>query len=288
MAQVRQTERESETSRKSATSDRAALSLLDNAKSLAPLFMANSVANEQNGALSDEVIEALHDGGLFGLFVPKCLGGFEAGPVDALAVIEAVSYADASTGWVMFAVGVANGSGAAYLHDDAIARIFRGDRFPVIAGQGIPNGKATAVKNGFQLSGNWSYGSGLKHAAYIHTGAIVFDNGAPRLDKAGNPEGRICVVPREQATLGDNWDVIGLRATGSIDYSINNVFVPEEYTHINHETRPLRGGALYSIGIIGLATLGHAAFALGVGRRALDEIAAVARAKSGSTGTLRE
>ena len=70
----------------------------------------------------------------------------------------------------------------------------------------------------------------------------------------------------------DNWDVIGLRGTGSIDYTMRDVFVPEGYSHfaVAHSAR---GGSLYHLGIIGFATICHSGWALGVGRRLLDELA---------------
>ena len=75
--------------------------------------------------------------------------------------------------------------------------------------------------DGFMLSGSWSFASGIKHGTHIHTLGVI----------EGTGEARIFVLPVEKATLIDNWDVLGLRATGSIDYRIDSVFVPEGYTH---------------------------------------------------------
>ncbi len=263
-------------------------SMLEKARSLTPLFRANAEANERQRMLTGETVNALNDARLFGIFAPKALGGSELPPLEALEVIETVSAADASTGWVMFAVAVGTGTGGAYLEESAAAKLFASGRIPVIGGQGIPNGKAAAVKDGYRLSGAWSYGSGVKHSEYIHTGAVVHENGEPRPGRHGTPEIRICVVPRAQVVFGDNWDVLGLRATASIDYTMQEVFVPAEYTHVADTTDPRRGGALFFLGIIGFATLGHSAFALGAGRRILDELAIVAQTRTSITGTPRE
>jgi alkylation response protein AidB-like acyl-CoA dehydrogenase len=96
------------------------------------------------------------------------------------------------------------------------------------------------------------------------------------------------VLPVERATLIDNWDVLGLRATGSIDYRIDSVFVPEGYTHSALTETPRRGGSLYSIGVIGFAIMCHSAWACGIGRRVLDELTQHVRRKVGRTGTLAE
>ncbi len=155
------------------------------------------------------------------MWVPKALGGSELDPVSSLKVIDQLAYADPSTGWVTMAAGLAIGTGAAYLGDQAVEEIFGGERFPVIAGQGTRPGTAVAQDGGHVLSGSWQFASGIKHSGFIHTLGVVEGTGEPR----------IFVLPVEQATLIDNWDVMGLRATGSIDYEIDSVFVPEHFSH---------------------------------------------------------
>lgn len=75
--------------------------------------------------------------------------------------------------------------------------------------------------------------------------------------------------------------MLGLRSTGSIDYSICDIFVPEEFTHLLNANYALTGGDLYRVGVIGFAAIGHTGFALGIARRTLDEIAALATSSSG-------
>src|SRR4026207_1278658 len=145
------------------------------------------------------------------------------------------------------AAALAIGTGAAYLGDEAVAELFGGERLPGIAGQGTRPGTAGPQAGGFSLSGSWSFASGIKHATHIHTLGVIEGTGEPR----------IFVVPVQKATLIDNWDVLGLRATGSIDYRIDNVFVPESYTHFAVTEQPLRGGHLYTPGILGAAVIAH-------------------------------
>jgi alkylation response protein AidB-like acyl-CoA dehydrogenase len=102
----------------------------------------------------------------------------------------------------------------------------------------------------------------------------------------GTGEPRIFVVPVSKATLIDNWDVLGLRATGSIDYRIEDAFVPAAFTHVAAIDKPLRGGSLYSLGVIGIALLCHSAWAAGIGRRILDELGVKVQGGVGRSGTL--
>lgn len=260
--------------------------LIEEAKSLAPLFRAQAAANETGGRLTDETVAALRSGDYFGLLVPKCFGGAEVAPVEALEIYEVISEADPSTGWVLMAANVGTGSAAGYLPPAGAEAVF-GERIPVIAGQGAPRGRAEKEGDGYRLSGHWSYGSGVLHADWLHTGGMVYENGAPRLQPdTGQPEARTFIVPIEHAEFLGNWDVVGLRATGSIDYKLKDVYVPAEFTHSPDALQPHQGGDLFRIGIVGMSPLGHTGVALGLGRRVLDELCTLANAPSGRPSAL--
>ncbi|MBN1237354.1 MAG: acyl-CoA dehydrogenase family protein [Gammaproteobacteria bacterium] len=249
------------------------------AKAVAAIAREHAEYGDREGQLAEPVVEALHAEGLYGMWVPRSIrGGAELDVVSSLQVIENVAYGDPSAGWVLMASALAIGTGAAYLKDEAIAELFGGDRLPVIAGQGTRPGKAVPKDGGFLLSGSWSFASGIKHGTHIHTLGLI----------EGTQEARIFVLPVEQANLIDNWDVLGLRATGSIDYTIDSAFVPDAYTHFSTTEEPLRGGSLYTIGIIGFAAICHSAWACGIGRRILDELRDIVHEKAGRPGTLAD
>jgi alkylation response protein AidB-like acyl-CoA dehydrogenase len=263
-------------------------SLPARAKALAPLLKAQAEAGEAKGELTGEVVEALHAEGMFAMWLPRLFGGAELDPVRSLEVVESLAYADTSTGWTLMATALCVGMSAAYLGDAAVAALFGGNRTPVMAGQGIPNGRAAVRDGGYLLSGSWSYASGLKHSQYVYTAALVEEGGEPRKLLDGSNEIRVFVVPRGEADVKSDWDVLGLRATGSVDYSLADVFVPDEWTHTAAAQTPLRGGALYTLGLIALAAIGHTGFALGAGRRMLDELAEVVRAKAVRPGSIAD
>jgi alkylation response protein AidB-like acyl-CoA dehydrogenase len=249
------------------------------AKRVGALARKHMKESEELGKLAEPVAEALHGEGLLGMWTPRMLrGGLELDPVTSLEVIESVSYGDPSAGWVLMAASLAIGTGGAYLKDEAVKELFGGARLPVIAGQGTRPGIAKPAKGGFNLSGSWSFASGIKHGTHIHTLGLI----------EGTNEARIFVLPVGKAKLIDNWDVLGLRATGSIDYTTDNVFVPEAYTHMATTEEPLRGGNLYRIGIIGFAGLCHSGWACGIGRRVLDELIAAVAEKAGRPGTVAD
>src|SRR5437764_4460948 len=178
--------------------------------------------SDRQGRLAARVVDSLHEQRLLGMWVPRSVPhGGELDALSSIRVIETVSYGDPSAGWVLMAAALAIGTGAAYLEREAVEQLFGGERLPVIAGQGTRPGTAIPAPGGFRLSGSWSFASGIKHATHIHTLAVI----------QGTNEPRIFVLPVGEATLLENWDVLGLRATGSIDYRIDDVFVPAAYTH---------------------------------------------------------
>jgi alkylation response protein AidB-like acyl-CoA dehydrogenase len=260
------------------TDQNAAVDAVERARSLYSVLDEQAEASEELGKLTDEIDDALHDTGLYGMWVPRSLGGLELDPLTSLEVLEAVSYGQASAGWSLMAAALSIGTGAAYLSDEAVQDMYVGvERFPVIAGQGTRPGVAKPVDGGYVISGDWSFASGiLQNGSYIHTAVIV----------EGTGEFRICVVPIEKATLIDNWDVLGLRATGSIDYTMRDVFVPEGQTHFGLIQESSRGGPFYKLGVIQIAVICHSGWAMGVGRRILDELAALAQSKTGRPGQL--
>ncbi|MET1154376.1 acyl-CoA dehydrogenase family protein [Arthrobacter sp.] len=249
--------------------------LLERIEDISPLLMSQAAQNEELGHLTDAAAKALHDAGVFRIGIPRELGGYEASPRQVIEVIEKLSYADASTGWAVMALQMITGTTAAYQSAEATAEMFADGGYHLVAGQGTRLGSAKKTDGGYLVTGSWSFASGLPHATHIHTAALVEETGEPL----------IFTFPKEQATIVDNWDVMGLKATGSIDYSTKDLFVPEAYTY-NVATKDfVHGGGLYRMGLANMSGINHAGWALGVGRRMLDEMKQLAQKKSGTPGT---
>jgi indole-3-acetate monooxygenase len=249
------------------------------AREVAAIADAGAEAAEAAGQLGEDLVEAFHERGLWAMWVPRELGGGELDPTPSLEVLEAISYADASAGWVLMAAALATGADAAFLGEEAVAELYQPGRLLVHSGAGTQPGRAVAQGDGYLLSGNWRFASGIKHSQVLHTAAAI---------EGANEPPRIFVCRVEEMTLDDNWDVMGLRATGSIDYSTSGIRVPAPYTYVAVTDEPLRGGPLYTMGIIGLGAICHTGWALGVGRRLLDELRKLVEARAGRAGGLAE
>lgn len=265
--------------------------MLTAARAVTDFVEREAAASEAARTLTQPVVDALHDAGLFRLMTPRDLGGEEADLATVLAVYEEVTRADASTGWSLLANATTTGFAGAFLGDRAVKAMFGGDADPVHAGQFAPRGTSVACDGGYVVSGRYSFGSGCAHAGWMGGGTIELDEqGTPVISERGIPVIRAFFVPAAGVELLGNWDVMGLCGTGSYDYAVPEQTVDESFTFRLVEDEPQRGGPLYRLGVLGLTAAGHAAFALGVGKRALEELLTIVAGKQrlGATIPLRE
>jgi alkylation response protein AidB-like acyl-CoA dehydrogenase len=248
--------------------------LLDAVDKTRDEIAANAAEGERLSTLPAATVAALYDTGLLALKLPAVLGGAEAEPATQIDVIEAVSRIDPSAGWCLMVGATTVALPGVFLADDAVATMFAGGRRPLTAGVYMPTGRAIVTDGGYRVSGRWAYASGIRHAAWVSGVARVIRDGAPANER------RCFVVRTGEVEIHDIWDVAGLRGTGSCDYSVSDLFVPEAFTWDIERAKPRRGGPLYRLGLPALVANEHAAFALGVARRALDEITSAAASKS--------
>jgi alkylation response protein AidB-like acyl-CoA dehydrogenase len=256
------------------------MSLLAKAQELSDLIGAEAARSEADATLSPVVVEAFHETGLFGLMVPKELGGEEADLPTVISVYEEVARADGSAGWTLLANATTSSFAGAYTGPVAVAAMFGGDRIPVAAGQFSPRGTAVrADDDGYVVSGRYSFGSGSAHSPWIGGGALELRDGEFVPAPSGLPTIRAYFVPREHVEFLDNWDVMGLAGTGSYDYEVPEQTIHEDFTFDLINAEPRRGGPVYRLGVLGLTAAGHAAFALGVGRRGMEELTQIVTTK---------
>jgi alkylation response protein AidB-like acyl-CoA dehydrogenase len=250
--------------------------VLELARKLAPAVAAEGEACERLGTMPATVVDELRHAGLFSIMVPRSLGGSEVSAVTALAVFEELTAADASIGWSHMA-NASTSAFSAYLGDDAVDAMF-GDHPAVMAGQFSPKGPSVAVDGGYQVQGRYAFGSGTAHADWVGGGTVEMDGQTPRMVD-GRPIIRAFFVPRSEVEFLGGWDVLGLIGTGSFDYAISERVVPAGFTFEITSPVQHRGGSLYGLGVLGMTSIGHSGFALGVSRRAVDELLTLAGRK---------
>ncbi len=237
---------------------------------------------EELRTLPHDAVAILRSLGLFWLKTPAELGGTPLTPAEFSEVIEELAYVDTSTAWAAMIGAGCNGLTGGWLPDEGAQRVFGAgpDRVrPVVAGQLAPRGTGHPVRGGYLVSGRWAFSSGIVHADWL-IGAFKPEDGTEGGDggdAAGTGFGRMVVflVPKAQAEVIDNWHVAGLQGTGSLDFSVDGVFVPAEMTY-ELGSPAVRGGDLFRLGMPAFVSNEVPPLAIGLARRALDDMTELA------------
>lgn len=231
----------------------------------AAVALAGADEAERLRRLPAPTVAALADAGLFTMCLPEVYGGSGAGPVVMIDAVQQVAEADGSAGWC---AGIASttSSLASFLAPDVARAVFP-TTATATGGVFAPNAVGTRDGAGYRVSGRWQWGSGTQHCEWIVGGARC-DDGTQR----------VCFFSPDQVTFHDTWHTAGMRGTGSLDFSVDDVHVPDEYTYAVGE-RAVVDEPISRFPNFTLLALGIAATGLGIARRALDECAELAGAK---------
>ena len=244
--------------------------LLEAIARIRPILEADAEANDAAETLAWPSVVALYREGLLSLKVPRELGGPEVDPRLYLELCDELSYINPSAGWCAFINSTSAALLGAFLPDAGAERVFHSGLMPIASGALIPRGVATPVDGGWRVSGQWPFASGSAHSSWLLAGFRIVQDGTP------GPEHMVMAAAIEDVQFVDNWQVMGLKGTGSRDFVLTDHFVAEDMAFDLLTTDPRKGGPLFWLGRPGFVTPDHAAFALGVARRALDEIASQA------------
>src|SRR6187200_1504794 len=212
--------------------------LVERARALQPLIEREADEIERTRRLTQPVVTALLENGLYRALLPKSLGGTEA-PLEAfMQMQEEVAKADASTAWCLGQCSVCAMT-AAYLDPDAANEIF--NVAPGILAWGAINHEVQAVPGGYKASARWDFASGSRQASWLGAHVrIVGADGTPRKNADGSAEVRTILFPVASAVLHDVWQAIGLAGTGTDSYEVADLFIPERFTAFRDVPSALR------------------------------------------------
>jgi alkylation response protein AidB-like acyl-CoA dehydrogenase len=248
--------------------------ILAGVTALAPEVRARADEIAAGRRLPDDLVDALKAAGAFRMPMPRAWGGPEMTPAEQLRVVETLAEADPSAAWCVM-IGSDAGFYSAFLDDGAGRGLFP-HLDSIVAGWLMPAGRAEVVDGGYRVSGRWAFGSCSLHADVLVGGCLVFDGDEMRMAANGLPEVRIAMAPAEHWTILDTWYTTGLAGSGSNDYEVDGLVVPEERTFTLLDP-PRRTGPLYAFPGLFFANI-HGV-PLGLARRAVDEVKAIAAEK---------
>ncbi len=250
--------------------------LVTAARQIGPLLQQTAEEGERERRLPAAAATALRDAGFFRLCRPLQLGGLEADPPTVLASIEELARHDASAAWCALNSGIAGALHSLLPHQGAHET---GDDATVMNGVFAPSGRAVETDGGYLVTGRWSFVSNCHECTWLAPASIVFHGDEASMTPDG-PEIVTTFIEAGDWRIIDTWDTIGLRATGSHDIEVLDVFVPTHRTFPVPLPDPVSDGALFRFPVVGLFSAGIAACALGAAQAAIDDVLDLAGTKT--------
>jgi alkylation response protein AidB-like acyl-CoA dehydrogenase len=256
------------------------------AAALRPVIRGLRDELEREQRLPKPLVEQLHAAGFYHMVIPRELGGLQADPLTYLRVVELLAESAGSVGW-----NVANNSIGQLvtlgLPDDGVRELYGQVSDTVIAGTAVMGGgRAVPVDGGYRVTGRWPFGTGCQESAWMLGSFQIFDGDQPRRSPDGSSSHWRGVFHRSEVQLVDgSWDVAGLRATGSFDWTVEDVFLPERRTMV-HAGIPLDNqwkrwaGLSYALPAQAWVGPHHSAVITGIARAGIDALIELAAAKT--------
>ncbi len=252
---------------------------IEQAQALAPLFRDKAREAEVARRPLDDVIDAVRDSGLYSMMVPQSLGGHELDLDTFFEVTLILSKADASMGWLT-AFYIEHNFWFLKFPREVIDRLFESATYILApASLNVGAGKATREDGGFRLSGRWQWGTGIVHGTWVMAGALADG-------KDATPTPYFFLMPRDDVEPIDNWHIAGMCGTGSWDFEIKDVFVPNAYAvpfldllSVTKSADPAFQAPLYQTPLLPILGLTAATPQLGAAQMALEAYCAQTKEK---------
>ncbi len=272
--------------------------LVEAAAALGPVARRYHEEIENQQRMPRALFEELRTAGFYRMLIPRALGGLQADPLTYLRVVEKLAESVGSVGW-----NIANNSIGQLvtlgLPDDGVDEIYGNGkgRETVLAGTAVQGGgQAVPVAGGYRVSGRWRFGSGCQEASWMLGSFQQLDNGEPRRGPNGAPLYWRGIFRRDEVQIvPGSWDVAGLRGTGSFDWTVEDVFLPERRTMV-HAGAPLDNqwnrwpGLTYALPTQAWVGPHHSAVITGIAQAGIDALIDLAGGTTprGRTGLLCE
>ncbi|MDY3197189.1 MAG: acyl-CoA dehydrogenase family protein [Pseudomonadaceae bacterium] len=259
--------------------------LLASARQLIPALKARAEQADRDMKVPVETVADMREAGLFRAMQPKRFGGFEIDPRGFFEIQQALAEGCMSTAWIFGVMGVHPWQLARF--DVQAQEDVWGDNPDTLVGSTyMPVAKVTPVEGGYRISGRWGYSSGSEHCTWTLLGGII----PPDANGEGAEHGTF-LVPISDYRIERNWDVLGLRGTGSHDIVVEDAFVPYHRVQRTNNTsmeatpgRLVNTNPLYAIPFAQIFTRAVSSSCLGALQGAINEFRANAAKHIGKHG----
>ena len=263
------------------------------AAALGPVIRGYRDEIEREQRLPKALVEQFHAAGFYSMVIPRSMGGLQLDPLTYVRVVELLAEAAGSVGW-----NLANNSIAQLvtlgLPDEGVREIFAHGPDTVVAGTAVMGGgRAVPVDGGYRVTGRWPFGTGCQESAWMLGSFQILDGDQPRRSPDGSSVHWRGVFERSEAQIVEGtWDVSGLRATGSFDWTVDDVFLPERRVMV-HAGVPLDNqwkrwsGVSYQLPAQAWVGPHHSAVITGIARAGIEALIELAGDKTPRGRTAR-
>lgn len=207
-------------------------SWIEIAREIGPGFAARAAQHDQEGSFASENYEEMRQRKLFSARIPSELGGGGATHQEMCEVVREIARHDGSTA-LAFAMHSHLLGALVWRHEhgltppvEPVLRRIASEELVLVSTGGRDwldgSGTAEKVEGGYKVSGRKFFSSGSPGGYLILTTAVYDDTeaGPTVLHFATSLKG-------EGVTIVEDWDTMGMRATGSNSVVLEDVFVPD-------------------------------------------------------------
>jgi 3-hydroxy-9,10-secoandrosta-1,3,5(10)-triene-9,17-dione monooxygenase len=253
------------------------------ARDIVPALRSRAQQCEDARVLLPENERLLHEAGLFRFHQPKRFGGMELPYVAVVDIVAELARGCPSTAWNVGNLGCHHWI-LGYYEPETQHEVWDADPDALIASSiALAAGRGRKVGGGFQVSGKWPFSSGVDNCAWNMLAVTVYED-----NKA--VDWRLCLVPKSDYRIIDNWHAMGMMGTGSKDIEVNEVFVPERRAlalkqcrgGLEHPGAKLNSGSLFRIPIVAAAGHPLSPTALGAAEGAYEHVCSVFKTRTGT------
>jgi alkylation response protein AidB-like acyl-CoA dehydrogenase len=265
-------------------------SLVARARALEPIIRQHVETTERERRLARPVLQAMREAGLFRMFTPRALGGWEADPVTVARVAEEIASFDSAAAWALQA-GNTGSWWAGHFPESGVAELYAEGPDLLMAASFSPPHRADLVPGGYRFTGRGPLASTIHDSPWALMTGIAFDGEQPRTTSFG-PVVVGLALRTSEVQIIDTWQSLGMRGTDSNDVAADGVFVPEARSFVVapvYEPPPQFAGPLYRLPALVATDVIIAPVALAIARGAITALREIAERKTplGSTKTIR-
>jgi len=191
-----------------------------------------AVEAEKTGSLHPQQLAIIYKQKWFNLFVSEKYNGLQMALPEALHIEESLAWVDGSVGWTVTLCSGANWF-IGFLQPELANIIFNKDTV-CLAGSGRPSGTARIIESGYEITGFWKYATGSAHATAFTANCVIEDKGTIIQDKDGSPIIKSFLFLREEVILHNDWDCMGMLATSSNSFEVQQLRLHENRCFVIH------------------------------------------------------